>query len=81
MSTVVSIPELSAFAKVQERVNYLDEAIKDDIEQLELSKDDDARIGHKTADTAFFGYKTHIAMSDERRAYYYWRHSYKRRKE
>lgn len=66
VSTVEMIPELSAFAKVQERRNYLDEAIKDDIEQLELSKDEDARIGHKTADTAFFGYKTHIAMSEER---------------
>ena len=66
VSVVEMIPELSAFAKVQERRNYLDEAIKDDIEQLELSKDEDARIGHKTADTAFFGYKTHIAMSEER---------------
>ena len=31
-----------------------------------MSKDQDARIGHKTADTAFFGYKTHIAMTPER---------------
>lgn len=65
-SAVEMTPELSAFAKVQERLNYLNEAIKDDLEQLALSKDEDARIGHKTADTAFFGYKTHIAMSEER---------------
>lgn len=64
--TVEMIPELSTFAKVQERLNYLNEAIADDLEQLALSKDEDARTGHKTADTAFFGYKTHIAMSEER---------------
>ena len=28
--------------------------------------DEDARTGHKTAHSSFFGYKTHIAMSDER---------------
>jgi hypothetical protein len=28
--------------------------------------DEDARIGHKSADTSFFGYKTHIAMTEER---------------
>ncbi len=26
----------------------------------------DARIGHKSVDTSFFGYKTHIAMTEER---------------
>ena len=26
----------------------------------------DAKIGHKSADSSFFGYKTHIAMSEER---------------
>ncbi len=34
--------------------------------ELELSKDEDAKIGHKKADTHFLGYKTHIAISDER---------------
>src|SRR5665648_1269311 len=31
-----------------------------------LSKDPDARTGHKTADSSFFGFKTHIAMTEER---------------
>ena len=31
-----------------------------------ISKDEDARTGHKTAHSSFFGYKTHMAMSDER---------------
>lgn len=30
------------------------------------SKDEDARIGHKGKDDTFFGYKTHIAISNER---------------
>lgn len=30
------------------------------------SEDEDARVGHKSEDDAFFGYKTLIAMSDER---------------
>ena len=34
--------------------------------ELEYSKDQDAKVGHKTADTSFFGYKTHIAMTPER---------------
>lgn len=32
------------------------------MEHLETSKDEDAKTGHKTADTSFWGYKTHIAM-------------------
>ena len=34
--------------------------------ELEYSKDQDAKVGHKTADTSFFGYKTHLAMTPER---------------
>src|SRR5690606_40566538 len=39
---------------------------EDDIEHLQISEDQDAKIGHKSADTAFFGFKTHLAMSEER---------------
>lgn len=66
INAVESIPELAVYEKVKHRLNYLNEAIGDDIEQLALSKDKDARKGHKTADSSFFGYKTHIAMSEER---------------
>ena len=31
-----------------------------------IQTDPDARVGHKTEDSSFFGYKTHIAMNDER---------------
>ncbi|MFL0253353.1 transposase, partial [Clostridium neuense] len=57
---------LSQYPKVKEKLNLLKESVDDDIEQLTLSKDEDAKVGHKTADTSFFGYKTHIAMSEER---------------
>lgn len=51
---------------VKEALNYLDEVIIDNKEHLEYSADADARLGHKTADTAFFGYKTHLALTPER---------------
>jgi transposase len=57
---------LMFYGHVKEGVNYLDEIIDDHMYELELSKDKDAKVGHKNADTHFFGYKTHIAMSDER---------------
>lgn len=57
---------LLQYPKVKEQLNLLKETVEDDIEQLQCSMDEDARIGHKTADTSFFGYKTHLAMSEER---------------
>lgn len=57
---------ISSYPNVKEKINMLKELVQDDIEQLNLSKDVDAKVGHKTADTSFFGYKTHIAMTEER---------------
>jgi transposase len=57
---------LNQYPKVKEQLNLLKETVEDDIEQLQRSKDQDAKVGHKTADSSFFGYKTHIAMSEER---------------
>ena len=51
---------------IEENMNLLREIIEDTNVELEYSKDQDAKIGHKTADTEFFGYKTHIMMSEER---------------
>lgn len=51
---------------VKEKVNVLKEVMDDYENQLSYSNDPDARVGHKSADSAFFGFKTHIAMSDER---------------
>jgi hypothetical protein len=57
---------LSSYSAVKEKMNLLEETVHDDLEQLALSKDQDARVGHKTYDTSFFGYKTHLAMTEER---------------
>jgi hypothetical protein len=57
---------LTQYPKVKEQLNLLKETVADDIEHLQISEDKDAKVGHKTADTSFFGYKTHLAMSEER---------------
>lgn len=51
---------------VKEQMEFLNETMEGTEIELEYSKDKDAKIGHKTADTSFFGYKTHIAMTPER---------------
>ncbi len=43
---------LSSYPAVKERMNLLEETVNDDLEQLALSKDQDARVGHKTYDTS-----------------------------
>lgn len=57
---------ITQYPKVKERLNLLKEMVEDNNYHLGLSKDSDARVRHKTADTSFFGYKTHIAMTPER---------------
>ena len=56
----------TALPGIKEQIDYLEETMNDTEIELEYSKDQDAKIGHKTADTSFFGYKTHIAMTPER---------------
>ena len=51
---------------VKQRINMLRETLEDIEDHYTTSRDEDARIGHKSEDSSFFGYKTHIAMSDER---------------
>lgn len=57
---------LCSMPKVKEKLNLLKETIEDTREHYTLSKDSDARTGHKTANSSFFGFKTHIAMTEER---------------
>ena len=57
---------VSSYPKVKEKLNLLQETITDDLEHLQISSDPDAKVGHKSVDSAFFGYKTHIAMTEER---------------
>ena len=55
-----------ALPGIKEQIDYLEETMNDTEIELEYSKDQDAKVGHKTADTSFFGYKTHLAMTPER---------------
>ncbi|GHI01674.1 IS1182 family transposase [Neobacillus kokaensis] len=69
ISVVESDPKVASIPNVKERLNVLKEVVEDykeQMSQMNCSTDPDARVGHKTADSSFFGYKTHIAMSDER---------------
>lgn len=57
---------IAEYPSVKSNINFLQEVIEDDIEILKLSNDEEAKLGHKTADSGFFGYKSHIAMTEER---------------
>lgn len=57
---------ISSIPAVKEKLNLLKETIEDADENYIVSKDEDAKTGHKSADSSFFGYKTHLAMSEER---------------
>lgn len=67
ITVIENTEHVSSYPAVREKLNMLKELVDDDLEQLALlSQDADAKVGHKTADTSFFGYKTHIAMTEER---------------
>lgn len=57
---------LSAVPTVKEKLDLLRETVADTGDNLIFSKDADAKTGHKSSDSSFFGYKTHIAMTEER---------------
>ena len=57
---------ISSIPAINEKLNLLKETVEDTHENLILSKDSDAKTGHKSAESSFFGYKTHIAMTEER---------------
>jgi transposase len=63
---IESHQSLSLIPAVKERLNLLKETVEDTQENYTLSKDKDAKTGHKSADSKFFGYKTHLAMTEER---------------
>jgi len=65
LSVIASEERMLLFAKIKEKFNLLNEIIDDNLEHLSTSVDKDAKVGHKSADTSFFGYKTHIGMTEE----------------
>jgi len=58
--------EVAKYPSVKERLNYLKEVVEDYQDELSYSNDLDAKVGYKSKDDSFFGYKTHIAVSEER---------------
>ena len=66
LKIIKSDKRFTKLPSIKEQVDLLEETMMDTEYEIEYSKDQDAKIGHKTADTSFFGYKTHIAMTPER---------------
>ena len=66
LDTVSGNAGIAEVPAVKQRINMLKETLEDIEDHYTTSKDEDARMGHKSEDSSFFGYKTHIAMSDER---------------
>lgn len=65
ISHVEKLPS-AALPAVSEKLNLLKETASDVKDHYDVSKDGDARTGHKSKDSSFFGYKTHIAINQER---------------
>lgn len=59
-------PTLQHLPAIKQKTNLVKEVMEDVKEEMTYSSDPDARKGYKSADYSFLGYKTHIAMSDER---------------
>ena len=66
LKTIEGMPVVPNLPRIIEKMNLLKETMEDTKEEMYKSTDEDAKTGYKSADTAFFGYKTHIAMTPER---------------
>jgi transposase/IS5 family transposase len=66
ISIIEKRKSLTRIPKIKEKLNLVKEMVEDNDYHFENSKDKDARVGHKTADSSFFGYKTHLAMTPDR---------------
>jgi len=58
--------KVSFLPSVSEKMNLLAEMMEDIADHYTVSADPDARTGHKAADSEFFGYKGHLAVTPER---------------
>lgn len=63
-----TVPELLKIKAVNRIFNRYKELLDDIVDHYDAGvADHDARVGHKTSDTEFFGYKTQILMDEESR--------------
>ena len=58
--------KLAEYPAIREDTELLQEMIEDLANTYHYSIDKDARIGHKTRTRSFYGYKTHLAMTEDR---------------
>lgn len=65
LNMLAKYPELNAYKAVTEAGNSLAEALADIRAHQVYSTDEDAKVGHKSKETSFFGYKSHLALSEE----------------
>ncbi|SES39096.1 IS1182 family transposase [Salisediminibacterium halotolerans] len=66
LETIEKEPRVSQTPAVKEQINRMREIVDDIDEEKSYSEDPEARTGYKAQDQSFFGYKTHLALSDER---------------
>lgn len=66
LNVVEQEENLKQLPAIKEKINMVKEVIDDISEEANYGADPDARKGYKSEDYSFLGYKTHIAMSDER---------------
>lgn len=57
---------ISTIPSVRENLDLLEETVEDIKEHFTVSPDREARVGHKSREDSFLGYKTHIAMTTDR---------------
>lgn len=65
LSTVQESP-YSELPVVKEESSMLSEILDNKVDCYDQSIDPDARIGHKSVNSSFYGYKTHLSMTEER---------------
>lgn len=64
--SIIEDQVVASYPAVKEKINLLKETIEDTQDHYTISKDKDARTGYKSEDSPFFGYKTHLAITEER---------------
>lgn len=64
--SIIENQVVASYPVVKEKINLLKETIEDTQDHYTISTDKDARTGYKSEDSPFFGYKTHLAITEER---------------
>jgi IS5 family transposase len=64
---VAALSDKLSYKTSQKLLARVKELLEDDkIKNIQSEGDEDASVGHKSVDKSFFGYKNHLAMTDER---------------